>query len=179
MENPLVMENPLKTTRRLYGLTQTEVAELAGIGKNAVMRYEQGLYVEPSMKIINVLAAYGTPQSDLVEDYKDWRDYHQKSARRYINPLPNLEVKPNEHPFTTWRKTVTRRAVGKESAMSFCILLAVHNAVVLNYEKAGHKHIPNLLWNALANAGVSEPYLQNLDDLGAIYYERVHGSNVA
>lgn len=164
--------NPIKALRRQHNITQRDLAEQAGISPTALLRYEQGIYENLSDKIAIALERYNDENVDLYQAYKEWRFTYQYSASKYVHPLPNLQVHPNEHPFTTWRKTVTTRAVGKDSRISFCILLAVHPSVVLDYEAAKQAHMPNLIAAALQKAGVPDNYISNLDALGKVYYDR-------
>lgn len=160
--------NPIKKLRQELNLTQKALAEQAGISPTAVLRYEQGLYQEISPKITKVLE-----DDNLPKRYHLWRLVHQQSAEEYFKELPQLTIKPGEHPFETFRKTVTSRAVGKDSRVSFCILLAIHPSVVAEYEKAKQMHMPRLIQEALDTAGVPDTYINSLDQFGAIYYERL------
>ena len=45
----------LKTFRNRYGFTQAEVAEYAGVSRQAFSNYERGLR-EPSIKVLIILA---------------------------------------------------------------------------------------------------------------------------
>lgn len=166
--------NPLKFARTQQGMTQRQLAELAGVSVNAVLRYEQGLYENPSANIIHHLAENPQHEQTLKQKYYDWRIVKQREAAFYFHPRPQLAVRPNEHPFTTFRKTITQRAVGKESAISFCILLAINAAALQEYEKGKHAHIPSHIWAALVTAQLPDSYIENLDQLGVIYYERSH-----
>lgn len=171
--------NPIKQARQRFNITQRSLAEQAGISPTAVLRYEQGLYENISGKIFKALLDLD-PNDGMLRDlpalYRDWRNIHQSVASGYVHPLPNLQVYPQKHPFITWRETVTRRAVGKDSRISFCILLAIHPSVVLHYEAGKQRHMPKLIQDALINAGVGADYIKSLDDLGAIYYDRTNTS---
>lgn len=170
------MENPIKVLRVKHNMTQAGLAQLAGITPTAVLRYEQGIYENPSESIINAFHTINDNDDDdpfvLPYKYHEYRQWKQKAASKYFKQLPQLAVKPNEHPFVTFRKHVTQQAVGKDSRMSFCILLAIHPSVVLDYEKGKQPHIPALIRSALVNAAVGEAYLKGLDELGEFYYER-------
>jgi transcriptional regulator with XRE-family HTH domain len=169
------MENPIRAARRSLNLTQRSLAEQAGISPTAVLRYEQGLYEEISDKIYRTLLEYEPLDVSIVDlpaYYRAWRTHHQYEASKYFNPLPALAVLSDEHPFVTFRRSITTRAVGKDSRISFCILLAIHPSVVLDYEAGKQEHMPNLIQQALANAGVSARYINSLDQLGGVYYDR-------
>lgn len=47
--------NPIKDLRESLGLTQKELAELAGVTTNLVLRNEQFVYAEPSAQILNAM----------------------------------------------------------------------------------------------------------------------------
>ena len=160
--------NPIKKLRQEQNLTQKALAEQAGISPTAVLRYEQGLYQEISPKITKALEDETLPLR-----YRLWRLKHQQDAERYFKELPQLTIKPGEHPFETFRKTITTRAVGKDSRVSFCILLAIHPSVVAEYEKGKQMHMPGLIREALNTAGVPGLYLNSLDQFGAIYHDRI------
>lgn len=167
--------NPIRILRDRFYMTQRSLAEQAGMSPSAILRYEQGLYQEISEKICGVFKEKDSLDAyinDLPAYYRAWRTNYQYKASKYTHPLPNLQVRPNEHPFITWRKTLTTRAVGKDSRISFCILLAVHPSVVLDYENAKQAHMPKLIRDALLNAEVPATHLDNLDQLGVIYYDR-------
>ena len=168
--------NPIKRLRIKHNMTQAGFAELAGMSPTALLRYEQGIYETPSEKIVNAFHSLNDDDSDdpflLSVQYHNWRMEVQKEASKYVNPLPSLAVLKDEHPFTTFRKAITTSAVGKDSRMSFCILLAIHPSVVLDYEKCKQPHMPALIHSALSNAGINEEYINSLDQLGVVYYER-------
>lgn len=62
-----ISEN-IKQLRALFGITQKELAEVAGVTENAVSKWENG-YSEPRMGAIEKIAAcYGIKKSNLIED---------------------------------------------------------------------------------------------------------------
>lgn len=167
------MENPIRSLRRSFNLTQRSLAEQAGISPTAVLRYEQGLYEEVSGKIVTALAEHDPIEAARIPSkYRSWRNAHQVAAHKFFEPLPALAVLSDEHPFVTFRRSITTRAVGKDSRISFCILLAIHPSVVLDYEAGKQEHMPNLIQQALINAGVTSMYVNSLDQLGGVYYDR-------
>lgn len=164
--------NPIKELRKKHNLTQRALAEQAGISPTALLRYEQGLYEEISEKIVDALYGIDDDAALLRVQYRWWRQDHQLEAAKYFKPLPHLVVIGDEHPFVTFRRSITTRAVGKDSRISFCILLAIHPSVVLDYEASKQEHMPNLIQVALTAAGVPEHYINSLDQLGGVYYDR-------
>lgn len=58
----------IKMLRRIFGVTQKELAEIAGVSENAVSKWENG-YADPRMGAIERIAAcYGLTKSHLIED---------------------------------------------------------------------------------------------------------------
>lgn len=168
--------NPIKELRQEFGLTQRALAEKAQISPTAVLRYEQGLYEAPSEKIMDVFEEYQPDTSVwLSYHYTNWRHIQQGNAGKYFTELPSLGNFEGEHPFATFRRRITTRAVGKDSRISFCILLAIHPAVVLEYEKCRSRRLPNLIREALVRAYVPEDYINDLASLGEIYHDRING----
>lgn len=178
--------NPIKQFRLQLGMTQTDLADLAGISQQGVLRYEQSLYEEPSSKLVTALAeamdyAGITPEYDpsdpmtghtrnlLIGLYKTNRLEIQREAARYFSKYYPVMSHGMEHPFITWRTHI----LGTSSRMKFCILLAVHPAVVAEYEKGKRPYMPALLKDALVAAGVGNELLGELDHAGSIYYDRV------
>lgn len=165
-------ENPLRSLRTSHGLTQHYIAEKAGVSALAVLRYEQGLYDSPSPKLIDALSEYyPLGRQDLIDAYQAWRIMKQEDSRDCFKPWPQVLI-GNEHPFATFRKVITQRAVGKSSKMSFCVLLAIHPATLYSYEHSRLTHIPSVIKSALHNAGVTGEHISELDHLGVVYNER-------
>lgn len=161
----------MKTLRQDLNLTQEAVALACGMSRLAVLRYEQYLYEQPSPKLIRFYQDQ-FPGLDYSKRYSDARFAVQAEANLRLEPLPNLRMFRDEHPFITWRTTITTRAVGEDSRMAFCKFLALHPATVAEYEHGRLRNLPSAIREALFN--VPSWYLDNLDNLGAIWYDRKH-----
>lgn len=165
--------------RTLHGITQQQLADYAGISAQAVLRYEQGLYEEPSDKLVSALVSL-TQQTEVVEEvvesssqiikeYHEFRVDTQYAARRYFsmayitNSVPLTAT--NGHPFKTWRTNL----LNSTSRMKFCKLLAINPAVVLEYERGSRAHMPPMIRTALTNAKCPISTIDTLDLLGARY----------
>ena len=183
--------NPIKELRNRLDLTQQDLANLAGISQQGVLRYEQSLYEEPSDKLVDTLCtelalrglsptndpelgeylgSWSTPtdlRNSIIRRYQENRLQIQQDAAylfRYSHPVTRFA---NEHPFETWRAKV----LDSRSRMRFCILLAVHPSVVAEYEKGKRRYIPRSLREAHSNAGVGNNLLTDLDYAGSIFYD--------
>lgn len=164
----------IKKLRLDRGLTQREVAQHTGMTTHAVLRYEQGLYehLSPALADYYATLIVGATPEMIQRTYTTDRILTQQYASEHFNSLPPLTIRAGEHPFLTFRKYITTRAVGKDSRMAFCILLALNPAVVYTYDMGKQPTMPSLIREGLAGAGVGEAYLQGLMQLGEIWYER-------
>ena len=163
----------LKLVRTNANLSQSQIAEMAGITPLAVLRYEQGLLENLSPKLAAVIAELAdVPLAVVHDEYEDDRRIQRVSQTNIFRNPPSLELRPDEHPFETFRKLITRRAVGTESRMAFCKLLALHPAVVAEYDKGKCKHMPAMIKEALLAASCPEKFIETLDSYGEIYYDR-------
>lgn len=163
----------IKKLRLDRGLTQREVAQHTGMTTHAVLRYEQGLYEHLSPALANYYAELTDDSPENIQlAYLADRHCTQFNASEAFNSLPPLSIRAGGHPFLTFRRYITQRAVGKDSRMAFCILLALNPAVVYTYDMGKQPTMPALIKQGLLNAGVGEAYLQGLMQLGEIWYER-------
>lgn len=162
----------MKNLRTQLGFTQEQVANQTGMTRLAVLRYEQYLYEELSSKLVSFYAKQTDRDlSDIQSQYHQERLMVQYEANQIIlEPYPSLRIIGGEHPFTTFRRTLTYRAVGEDSRMAFCKLLALHPSTVAEYEAAKLRSLPSAIRSALFS--LPEDYLNNLNQLGEIYYDR-------
>ncbi len=165
--------NIIKRTRLDLGITQREVAQLAEMSPQAVMRYEQGLYENLSDKLATTIGMLsGTPLIEVNRQYGLDRIATQVAAWKYVAVPPPIHFTETLHPFLNFRQGITTAAVGNRSRMSFCILLACHPATVAEYDSGRVGNMPALIKRALVNADISAEYLKTLCEMGEIWYER-------
>lgn len=165
------MKNPIKEARLRRGISQRELAGLAGMSAQAVMRYEQGLYENLSDKLATATAELDSqPVGEVIRDYALYRDFVQREASLAV--VPPAELRHGEHPFTTFERNLMRSKGKRPSRISFCILLAIHPATVAEYDMGKVKHMPALIERALINAGMHNEDIETLKTFGELYYER-------
>lgn len=172
-----LQQNPLKEARLELNLTQSQLAGLADITPNALIKYEQGLYPEPSLKIITALveAADGDLlySTRLFNSYYDWRAQKVIAARLFFKQhrvVNGLNPTGGLNPFICWRAHHLHIA----SRLEFCKLLVLHPAVVQKYEEGQMRHMPDSISNTLLAVGVGKDSIDFLDYLGERYYDRIH-----
>lgn len=167
------MENIIKTTRLQRGITQREVAKLAGMSPQGVMRYEQGLYENLSVKLRDAIVELTDwPPYKVDQLYHAFRVDTQIKAQEYLADPPPIHFTETRPPFLNFREGLTSGAVGTKSRMAFCIMLAVHPATVQQYDEGKVKYMPALIKRALINGGLNGDYLKSLCEVGEIWYER-------
>jgi transcriptional regulator with XRE-family HTH domain len=173
--------NPLKRIRTSLGLSQKKLAELAGVTPQSVLKYEQGLYQEPSDNIITALLTeaeeQGTPFSllKLHQDYKKWRTTHQEAQQWIFDRIYTLPISADEHPFKTFRKKLYNPHSSEGyTVQGFAVLLALHPATVTEYDAGRVRNMPSIIREALERAGCRTNIISDLDEFGGFYYDSKH-----
>lgn len=166
--------NPLKKLRNKYSVTQYELANLAGVSPQAVVKYEQGLYQDPSDKIVDALIKIAADHNEditflsVYDAYQSWRLTHQRAQRWRFDELRTIPYRKNEHPFVS-----LRRAVGHGyTCQGFAVLLALHPATVSNYNSGRVRVMPSIIREALERAGCRGSLINEVDTFGQHYFDR-------
>jgi len=170
-------ENPLKEARLSLNLTQSELASQANITPNALIKYEQGLYPEPSPKILTALTTALDQDSDypgvLTKAYYNWRMDKLLDARvvfRHNHVVRGLHPTGGISPFVCWRLYHLHIS----SRLEFCKLLVLHPAVVQKYEEGQMRTMPVSLYETLVLVGIEKDSVDYLKLLGERHYDRLH-----
>ena len=173
--------NPLKKWRTRLQLSQRELAFKADVTPQAILKYEQGLYQDPSPNITKAIMqaavekGFYVDYEKLIRDYRDWRIVHQVAQRWIFDRVITLPIKPNEHPFITFRERLynPQRVTNKGySIQGFSVLLALHPATVSYYNAGRCREMPKVIHDGLIRAGLREGLVEELDSLGGIYFDQ-------
>lgn len=167
----ITMQNPLKFARESLGMSQKELADYAGMTPGAVLKYEQGLYEEPSVTLVealNELQTFVVDYKTMSKAYSLWRNNHRLGADLKPLHMLALSFKNDSHPLVQYR-----RAVGLVSAQSFCVLLCLHPAVVRRYEGGKARNMPRQVKDALFLGGLSHTEISIIESHGHDYFDRV------
>ena len=154
--------NPLKTLREAAHCTVKEMADLADVTSQAIIRSEQGVYERPLPRLLQTLWRYA-PESDLHDEGVLLADYHhfQRLVRESnYGKLDELYKFPrNKHPFVCWRVDS-----GLSARISISKLFCVHPALVTKFEMQPHlcSTPPGQLVYALHESGYTKEQLQEL-----------------
>lgn len=181
----------LKRLRKEAGLTEQELADLAGITRHAVLRNEQMLYTRPSTEIVNCLSDLtDTHPQDILEDYDADRigrihltstmlSKHRPSTlaeiadvqsvcERLLSAANHPAVGKNISPFQHFREALFSYYNLPTSRIQFCIHLCLHPAVVTRYETnwpLNSGKMPTAVGNALETIGVPGSVVFKLDEV--------------
>lgn len=186
-------QNPVRLIRERNGYTQAEVANLAGITPQSVLRYEQGVYdnLSPNLSelLVSLIISDPSPEfwrlrlgtdptefltsdrSTLAEALSNGYTAYRRATQRQAAYLfdgahPGLIGSGiHHHPFIEFRTRVLKSG----SRMLFCKTLAINPAVVAEYEKGRRAAMPPMITLALFNAGVSATLLTALKEAGSRY----------
>lgn len=164
-------ENPLKMRRLAAGRTQDQLANEAGVTHDNVVRNEQGLFNNPSPKVLWTLVRIsGDSIEQIIKEYTAWI-----AAKRREEPLRSIVKRHisfqrpevlTEHPFLLWRRAVTPGI----SRIAFCQMLCIHPATLLKYEKGDQRPMPSQIYLALKEAGMEISRINELAELGSKYF---------
>lgn len=166
--------NPLKSTRLTLGLSQAQLAKLANVSPGAILKYEQGLYQEPSTKILRTLASVGEDQdftvdlASITNSYHHWRLLHQAAQRWLFEDIRSLKFNNSVHPFRTLRHNVGHGY----TLQGFAVLLAVHPSTIQTYDNTKVKWMPSVIKSALETAGCRAQLIMEIDNKGSEFYIR-------
>lgn len=165
-------ENPLTVLRNQHRLTIDGLARRSGVGRQVIMRTEQGVFTDPPDKILDTLLNL-TPDADKASVLAAYYAYQRDLRRRNYG---RLDTNPDfmgwaahdldEHPFVWWRCTS-----GISARIQISKLYCVHPAVIFKFEMQPYltKSLPSQLYDALLESGYSEKVLTDLSGAYARY----------
>jgi DNA-binding XRE family transcriptional regulator len=129
-------------------LTQEQFAHRLGMSRIALLRFEQGLIPDPSLKLKNFLPPT-MPWESFVEDYHAYQESKRKSNYGILTDEP-VDYSIDEHPFITWREASN----GNLTHTQVCTALCLHLPVMHRFVNGPHPQlVPDLLLDALVDAG--------------------------
>lgn len=133
----------LRDIREEHGLSMQKLADLAGMSEQAIYRYEQGVYMYPSIMYISALSKLtDTPSQDLIATYNARRKSNRASFKSRIDRIPERKLtemleqsrQPELHPFKRFRGHLLLALNERPSDMNFSVLTSFHPAQLHRYE---------------------------------------------
>lgn len=168
----IVMENPLKTLRKEFKLSQDSVAELSGVSKTAIVRAEQGCYTNIPVGLVKFYTAkWGTQLDGLTSAYENFQLTTRKHnygrlvpAITYGHEIVHIalmlhELDSKHNPFTWWRAYSHLNKA--EVAKLYCVGLSCLNKLESSNPPSV---IPGQLAEALIQSGYHPHTVVSLND---------------
>lgn len=180
----VVEVNPLKRERLRLNLSQQQLAKFVQVTPGAILKYEQGLYENPSDNIVFVLRELAKERGwnvplDIYQQYRNWRKFHQESKAFIFDRRHTLAISADKSPFDLFRQNLPvfaedgYTAVGKGyTVQGFAVLLCIHPSTVANYQKSEkYSNMSPLLHEALTNAQMPTDQIRDLEVLGKLWLQ--------
>ncbi len=165
-----VVDHPVRLWRLKCGLSQVELAGLAGVVRSAVTAVEDGRTKKPDDRILGVLASrLGVGVGVLRGEVEAWVGrplvVDVKPSVRALMEVPPYVLSQYYRSFRQWRLEVAA------SPTAFASLLRVNPAVVSRWEAGELDRFPEALSRKLVEAfgrfGLSPEYVVELEKLPA------------
>lgn len=177
--------NPLKQERQRRHLTIDQVAEQSGISRIAVIRNEQGCYVDPSPSLCQFYFDDNTDDDGLTEIFQQYHNFQKEQRlKSYGQLLPSWlhsvaltpETQPRLiNPITEWR-TISQLSKAKVSTL-YCIHPDIFPRLELRPHLVPHE-FPKQFMQALLDAGYSEIELVVLQSHYQVWRKSKQQANV-
>jgi len=141
------MKHPYTKLREDFAISQTQLARVAGVSPQVVMRIEQGMYATPSTKVVSALVEAARERgqnlnsSILLAAHTDWVGHERQLDGPLIRHI--AENWPYPGPVA-----------------AFCRILKVQLSVVQRWGFKGT--MPPIVKEAFRDAGVSEDVLDRI-----------------
>lgn len=165
-----VVDHPVRLARLKAGLSQVELAGLAGVVRSAVTAVEDGRTRRPDERILGVLALRsGVSVGELQDEVRAWVArplvVDVKPSVAALMSVPPYVLGQYYRSFRQWRLEVA------SSPTAFASLLRVNPAVVSRWEAGELDRFPEVLSRKLVEAfgpfGLSPEYVVELEKLPA------------
>ncbi len=165
-----VVDHPVRLARLEAGLSQVELARLAGVVRSAVTAIEDGRTKRPDERILGVLAVRsGVSVEELQDRVGEWVGrplvVDVKPSVAALMSVPPYVLGQYYRSFRQWRLEVA------SSPTAFASLLRVNPAVVSRWEAGELDRFPEVLSRKLVEAfgpfGLTVEYVVELEKLPA------------
>ena len=136
------ISNPIRKIREELGLTQSALADVAGVTEQVILKTEQGLYPTIPPSTMRAMAHLSNLSVGLIEAlYEDWIN---QELRKVKLPTGNVlaEAWNSRHTFHGWRVVVCRLNSVPDSVNSFCKLFKMNPYVIQKYETGKMRQTP-------------------------------------
>lgn len=167
--------NPFRDLRESHNITLELMAKKAGISKQALIRLEQGCYVDPLPTALNYYAsAFPITEYQLGLDYAAYQEFKRALATRYFGDfISKLDADANvTHPMRVLRGSRNPTQVAKD--------LCIPPATLTYFERnvVQQKSVPKVIVNVLKEIGYYDSEIITFCTAYRYYRERTIRSRV-
>jgi hypothetical protein len=132
--------NPIAMLRKVYRLTQRDIALKARITEQVVLKAEQGLYPTLPPSLLRVMAHIADEsERDFEKQYEEWIQ-----DELFMVKLPSVgnHMVTDRVLFGEWMNTVCALNGVNSNINSFCKLMKIHPYVIQKYASGKMKGVP-------------------------------------
>lgn len=179
-------DNPFKLIRVHAGLSQQNLANKVGISKHAVLRSEQGMYVEPLPSLLNYMCNnFPVGRLSIIQQYERFQVYVREQSGRLLGDIDkeldnwhhHLHNSPSPLSAYQLHPLVWLRIIRGYNPTSLAKAICVNQTVVNYFEKnsINQRTVPEQLSHALKDCGYDDDELAGFADAYNVYREFLLG----
>lgn len=179
-------DNPFKLIRVHAGLSQQALANKVGISKHAVLRSEQGMYVEPLPSLLNYLCKhFPVGRIEVIQQYERFQVHTREASGRLLGDMESeldkwytyLRSSPTTLNTYQLHPLVWLRTIRGYNPTSLAKAICVNQTVVNYFEKnsINQRTVPEQLTHALKDCGYNDDELASFTDCYRTYREFLLG----
>lgn len=152
--------NPFKAARQELKLTMYELSKLTGVSKQAIIRLEQGTFVEPLEAVAQYFSDQGFAFLGMRDEYYDFQTKMRERHHRMFGDIPKSKdpyLENMVHPFRELRGIFGPTYVAKA--------LCISQASIEHFEnRPAHQTIvPQAIQDVLNQIGYSREEIEDLN----------------
>lgn len=144
--------HPVKKYRTEANLSQKELASMAGITEQVILKAEQGLYPTLPPSVLRALRELtGLSFTELEDEYEAWNNEELKKVILPVLSVGNEETRLRDPMlFKSWMHLVCDLNDVPTNVNSFCKLLKIHPYVIQKWTTGKMKEVPTQLLERVA-----------------------------
>jgi len=163
--------NPFKQLRESHNFTLELMAAKVGITKQALIRLEQGTFVEPLPTALQYYSsAFPVTEYELINQYEAYQTSQRTKAHRYFGDFKDFHSEI--HPMRLLRGTKNPTQVAKD--------LCIPQATLTYFERnvVQQKSVPKVILNVLNQIGYTDAEIGYFMEAYEVYRQRTVAKRV-
>lgn len=155
--------NTITRYRKDANLTEAQLATLAGVSRDYIVKLEQTVYTTPSGRILEVLSdlCYTTPSEILTEYTAEWNEKSLvipliEDWEVLVDEWKNARLVSDAHPHILLRHIIAKRVGLAGSQIKWAKWGSIHPAILSKYELGKTTRLPESIKDHLKRLGMSD-----------------------